>query len=80
MNMSRGIILIREHWIYCSYLRIVYHLGLSPATSNTVKIQAKNLTGKFENNVKPDKLAAILDFKTLSGGRIELTVNCSCHR
>ncbi|KAL4223562.1 benzodiazepine receptor binding [Mactra antiquata] len=43
--------------------------GLSPAMKHSVRIQAKNLHGKLdENNIKPEKLSSTIEFKTASGG------------
>ncbi|XP_045172088.2 peripheral-type benzodiazepine receptor-associated protein 1-like isoform X4 [Mercenaria mercenaria] len=43
--------------------------GLSPATSHTAKIQARNLHGKIEdNNIKPEKLSSNIEFMTARGG------------
>lgn len=43
-------------------------VGLNPATNHTVKIQGKNLTGKFENNIRPEKLTSQVEFQTAVGG------------
>ncbi|WAR02133.1 RIMB1-like protein, partial [Mya arenaria] len=49
--------------------------GLSPATSHTVKIQAKDMAGRFDNNVRADKLTSTVEFTTDMGGAPEPPVN-----
>ncbi|XP_052800298.1 RIMS-binding protein 3-like isoform X4 [Mya arenaria] len=49
--------------------------GLSPATSHTVKIQAKDMAGRFDNNVRADKLTSTVEFTTDKGGAPEPPVN-----
>lgn len=46
-----------------------FSVGLVPAKSHKVTIEARKLTGKGEEGLKPEQLSATTEFMTAAGGK-----------